>query len=420
MIFWKPMVAVFFVLAGGVGENDVADWVKQLQHSSVATRQAAEEALLQAGPEILPFLPDSASLPPETRLRLNRIRLRLERQQSETTLQNAQVHISQPRTLAEVLSTVEQQTGNRLELGVDGSVEWTPKKTEKEDFWPFVDGLCDALSLQLQPQNEKKGWILLKNRRKTSRHAAQNPRVAYLGPFRMEPTRITSTILLENNTSATRLQVELAWEPRLQPILAQLTWKTLQNAAGEDFSAELLPRVHELPVGMRESRIVAELPLGVKSVETLRQQSQISLGGTLQTVVAGPIFPFTFENLTEKIGREFPPISHRQAEILVTLTGLRREGHSLVATLRYRYEHSHGAMESHRTWVYENPATLEKDSQQIASTRYEMLRQTDHEIALDIYFPWQDDLHGWKLIYPRAVGIYQIEYPFLMKDIPIP
>lgn len=419
MIVWKAMTAAFFLLAAAVEEKDVVPWVKQLQHPSVTTRQQAEEALIQAGPEILPFLPDSASLPPETRLRLNRIRLQLERHQSEMSLQTSQIQISQPQTLAEVLSEIERQTGNRLESGVT-SMTWMPEKTEKQDFWPFIDTLCDALSLQLQPQSEKKGWILLKSRRKTSRHAEKNPRVAYLGPFRLEPTQITSTILMENNTSAMRLQVELAWEPRLQPILAQLTWKTLQNDAGEDFSEKLLPRVHELPVGMRESRIMAELPLNVKDAETLRKQSQVTLGGTLQTVVAGPAFPFTFENLPEKIGVEFSPVSHRQAEILVTLTGLRREGDSLVATLRYRYENSHGAMESHRTWVYENPATLEKDSTKIPSTHYEMLRQTDHEIALDLYFPWQEDFHGWKLVYPRSVGIYQAEYPFLMKNIPIP
>lgn len=413
------MVA-WMVLATSVEENDVTNWVKQLQHPSITSRQEAEKALLQAGAQILPYLPTSTSLPPETRLRLNRIRLQLERQQSETSLQNAQVQISQPQTLDELLSEIEKQTGNRLESGVAGSLTWSPESTEKQDFWPFVDTLCDALSLQLQPQSESKGWILLKNRRKTPRSAKTNPRVAYLGPFRLEPTQITSTILLENNTSATRIQIELAWEPRLQPILAQLTWKTLQNAADEDFSAELLPRVHELPVGMRESRIAAELPLSVKNMANLRQPSQITLGGTLQTIVAGPVFPFTFENLTEKIGVEFSPVSHRQAEILVTLTGLRREKDSLVATLRYRYEHSHGAMESHRIWVYENPATLENNSQQIPSTHYEMLRQTDHEIALDLYFPWQDDWHGWKLIYPRPIGIYQMEYPFLMKNIPIP
>ena len=110
----------------------------------------------------------------------------------------------------------------------------------------------------------------------------------------------------------------------------------------------------------------------------------------------------------------------------MTFSRLRTEktktGAYLAATLRYRYEESHEAMESHRTWIYENDAILRgPNGEEITSERSDLLRQTPNEIAVEIYFPVNEEtlknLSGWTLVFPRPCGIYEVEAPFELRDI---
>ena len=97
----------------------------------------------------------------------------------------------------------------------------------------------------------------------------------------------------------------------------------------------------------------------------------------------------------------------------------------LTVSIRYRYEEPHDALESHRTWIYENEAELRHpDGRSIPAQRSELRRQTPNEIALDLYFPADpeilEDLSGWEIVYPRPGGIYEVGMPFELKQLPLP
>ena len=441
------MFSVFFagvLLLSGVQATDVQPLLKALNAPTSAERAEAERALQALGPEVLPLLPDLNSpagkkLPPEVRLRLNRVKLALEKQKSADSLSASMVALKEAEPLDKVLEKIAAQTGNVLKSGLTEPPTFTPAEgASPQPFWQMVDTLCDMLGLTLIPRKGEDGtnrWCLVKSPRSTKRSGEQNEHVTYLDAFRLEPLKITSNIQLDNERMASALLLELAWEPKLTPIYAQITLDKIGFPDTEESKAgELFPRTVDLPLELGDIRSVPEIPIPLKKPEILREHQSMTLGGTLYTVVAGPKTDFAFRELDQKLGREFTPVSHRTNALLLTLTRLRLEKtpredgtttSELVATVRYRYENPYEAMESHRQWVYENPAWLVNASgTRVNIERSEMLLQTTNEIALDLYFPVTDDviqtLAGWTLIYPRPSGLYEVKHAFELRNIPIP
>lgn len=439
-------VFLFFLTVPALAdETRVREFMQQLNAPTAAARDAAEAGLTELGTGILPLLPTDAqmrSLPPEIALRVGRVRLELQRQKSLDTLEPATFLLSEiPKdamSIAAWCRWLEEKSGNEIRLALAPGEELaarqitleTASSTNPPDaiipFWAVVSDICKAAGLTHQFRDMQPAVFLVPAPQLLYRQAS------YAGPFRVEPKKVTSTLLLSSRTHATQVQTEIAWEPRLTPVFLDVQ---LTKAAADEHELPLAPRVHQVPVGRGTVATTFDIPITLKNFgdwKTIAQAENLELDCKLTAVVAGVKHPFTFTQLDRKIDRAFPPESQRVAAVLVTLTNLRREVRpsavppdetvkEIVATVRYRYEKAHGAMESHRTWVYDNPAWLEApDGTRVASSDYEMLRQTTDEISLDLYFP--DDgqkLNGWKLVYPRSTGIYAVEYDFRMR-VPAP
>ncbi len=466
-------------------EANVGVLVKALSSPSAAKRTEAEKELLEFGPAVLPFLPESVRSP-EARMRLNRVRTQLERQTAENSLEAGRVTLDAGTPTDEIAEKIVQQTQNLMEFTLpDGSVyppqdeETGERKTgeigerETVPFWEFLDSFCDEFQLEPQTMTGRKGLRLVRSYREMPRNAAENERIAYLGPFRLEPLKTTSTLLLASDTPGTILQMELAWEPRIQPVFAYLTLTEAEffdaqgrpvgaegDSAEEDGTAKplKLPSVeHEILIGQSEFRAVCDLPLPGRKIPA--EARSVTLRGNFSAVACGTKKEFSFGDLALKLDRPFPPETQRTAAVLVTMTDLRSEKvfretevpadekpeisqttdgreenaveesgevqEFLTVSIRYRYEEPHEALESHRTWIYENEAELRHtDGRSISAQRSELRRQTPNEIALDLYFPADSeilgDLSGWEIVYPRPSGIYEVGLPFELKQIPLP
>ncbi len=443
-------ICVIFLMAFGnyacfgeeIDAKQIEKLVKALGETSVTQRNAAEKELLKLGPDALPFLPETTKSP-ETKMRLNRIRVALERQNVEDSLEAGSVSIRDftgkgEIPVSRISEILTKQTQNTVEFSLpEEAVFKLPKKeAETLPFWEFLDSFCDEFHLAPQSLPGKKGLKLAPSLRTTARNAKKNPRVAYLKPLRLEPLKVTSSVLLSNEKLSAILQLEMAWEPRILPVFAYLKLSEAEFFANGKLMADSprkMPETeYEILIGAEEVRALCELPISGSLIPTGAEN--MTLRGTLSTVACGTWKDFVFTELEEKLNRNFPPISHRTAAALVTLSDLRSEIETenaddtvsyLVATLRYRYEESHEAMESHRTWIYENDAELVlPNGERIASERSEMLRQTPNEIATDIYFPISEalrkNLSGCKLVFPRPCGIYEVEMPFELREILLP
>ncbi len=418
-------------------EEQVSKLVKDLGSPVLSTRTEAENTLLNFGPEILPLLPENARLP-EARMRLNRIRIALERQNAEDSLEAGVVAFRETIAVKDIPDWIAEQTQNQLEINRTEKQIFSWKSPEKNvPFWVFLDSLCDQFQLIPQTIPGKKGLKLIPSQRSTPRSASENPRIAYLKPFRIEPVRVTSSILAASNTPSFLLQLELSWEPRIQPVFAYLKLNEADffGANGlkiSDPAPLVLPRQeHEILIGKTDFRALCDVALPINAFPN--DARSMNLRGSLSAVACGAKKDFTFTNLEKKLNQKFSPEIRRTAAVLVMMSDLRSEtiqkeektAYSLIASLRYRYEESHEAMESHRTWIYENDAVLKgPEGKEIRSSHSELLRQTPNEIAVEIHFSISkdllDDLSEWKLIFPRPAGIYEVEYPFELQNIPIP
>ncbi|MDO4627781.1 MAG: hypothetical protein Q4C70_01220 [Planctomycetia bacterium] len=499
-----------------INAEKVEKLVKALGGTSVTRRSAAEEELLELGPGVLPFLPETVRSP-EAKMRLNRVRVALERQNIEDSLEAGSVSLRDfteegEIPVSQISKMLAEQTQNTVEFSLPADAVFTlpkrvmegnavgnaenktlrdaegnseqEKKAGEIPFWEFLDSFCDEFHLAPQSLPGKKGLKLVSSLRTVARNAGENPRVAYLKPIRLEPLKVTSSILLSNEKPSTILQLEMAWEPRILPVFAYLKLEEAEffadsGKAGEveqmtDSPKKMPVTEYEILIGADDVRALCELPISGSLIPAGAEK--MTLRGTLSAVACGTRKDFVFTELEEKLNRDFPPVSHRTAAVLVTLSDLRTEieqknnvktetevdsetenteenkeknrkgnmeinkdgkkeeteGESenetvsyLVATLRYRYEEAHEAMESHRTWIYENDAELVLlNGERIISERSEMLRQTPNEIATDIYFPVGEellkDLKECKLVFPRPCGIYEVEIPFELREIPLP
>lgn len=412
------LILTFLLLPGfalAQTPEEVNALVKNLTSPSAAKRAAAEKGLLELGPGILPLLPESVRSP-EAKMRLNRVRLELERQVAEDSLKAGVVTFPKDYTsgsAAEMLALAAKQTGNLIEADLPENAVFTkPQNLAAMEFWSFLDAFCDQLHLEPQALPEKKGLKLVPTDRQT-------PRSAYLQPFRLEAVQMQKTV-----GNAGLLRLELAWEPRIQPVFAYLKLTEGSFDGGEP--VKFPGTEYEILIGQNDFRAFCDVPLSARLVPP--EAKTLAIRGTLSAVACGARKDFTFDALDQKLDRAFTPASARTAALLVTFSRLRTEktktGTYLAATLRYRYEEAHEAMESHRTWIYENDAMLlGPDGAEIVSERSELLRQTPNEIAAEIYFPVNDEilkeLSGWKLVFPRPCGIYEVQAPFELKGIPL-
>ncbi len=447
-VIFSSLVGNWTLFGAEIDAEKVEKLVKALGGTSVARRSAAEEELLELGPGVLPFLPETVRSP-EAKMRLNRVRVALERQNVEDSLEAGSVSLRDfaeegEIPVSQISEMLAEQTQNTVEFNLpEDAVLALPKtktgeKVDEIPFWEFLDSFCDEFHLTPQSLPGKKGLKLVSSLRTVARNAGENPRVTYLKPFRLEPLKVTSSILLSNEKPSTILQLEMAWEPRILPVFAYLKLSEAEFFADGKPMMGLPKKMpateYEILIGAEDVRALCELPISGSLIPAGAEK--MTLRGTFSAVACGTQKDFVFTELEEKLNRDFSPVSHRTAAVLVTLSDLRSEMEQktedseetvsyFVATLRYRYEESHEAMESHRTWIYENDAELVfPNGERIASERSEMLRQTPNEIATDIYFPVSaellKDLSGCKLVFPRPCGIYEVEMPFELQEIPLP
>src|SRR5262245_8652735 len=92
--------------------------------------------------------------------------------------------------LPAVLKEIEKQTGNKLvdEATRGGQLsEWNFSLSDRE-FWPLLDKFLDAAELDLHSQSSEGLAVTLRQNNRTARHG----QAVYVGPFRLEVTRVSS------------------------------------------------------------------------------------------------------------------------------------------------------------------------------------------------------------------------------------
>ena len=154
---------------------EVRRLLRQLDAPRLEQRNAAETALIDLGPEVLPLLPKSEDrLSAEVRQRLGRVRQKLEQklaaaavEPSLVTLANKQIKLSQ------LLKEIQLQTGNRIidsrrRFGQELSDPELAVDFDKTPFWKAMGVVMQQAGLTVYPFGSEKALYLVERSEETA------------------------------------------------------------------------------------------------------------------------------------------------------------------------------------------------------------------------------------------------------------
>jgi hypothetical protein len=400
--------------------------VKQLDANQQALRDAAEKDLVALGSDVLPLLPVvNNRTPAEVRNRLARVRAALQKIAIEAATKPATVTLEGEMLMTEALAKITEQTGNqfvdyRERFNQDDDAKLSDPKIKvslaKVPFWKAVDTVLDAAEFSLYDYDEEADALAY-----TAREAGAIKRTGhafYAGLFRLEPSRIEAVRNLKNPSSRSlRLTVDLAWEPRVRPIVLQ---QPLADVEAKDENGDKLTfddAQGEPEVTVDGTNAGVEIDFQLNSPE--RSVKKIaSLKGKLLATVLGRVETFEFPDL-DKIKQA----EQERGGVTVAVDECRKNGEIYDVNMRVQFDKAANALESHRGWIFNNECYLiDAKGNRIDQAGIEAELQDVNEVGLSYKFDLGDakSAAGYKFVYKTPAAIIRIPVEFELTGIDLP
>lgn len=403
--------------------------VEQLNADEAAQRDRAEEALFMLAPlespvateRFLQQLPrPNNRMPPEVRLRLSRIRERIENEISEQALQPTKITLdAEAMPLDKVLEIIAGQTGNRLadyrqQFGQTADAKLLDLEFENKPFWPAIDQMLDQASLDLYPFSGEEALGVVEREQGTALRAEG---ASYAGAFRIAPINIVAQRNLRNpEQQGLRVELEIAWEPRLRPIVLSQPASELEIIAddGEVIAPANIEAVFDVEVspGSHASELTIPLELPSRQVAEIKRFT-----GHLSALVPGSQAEFRFENLAEA-----ERVEQQRGGVIVTLTRVRKSQALWEVHMQLRVESEEAGLESHRGWVFQNISYLETPEGEVMDhVGFETTMQSEREVGMAYLFEIPtEEIDGYTWVYQTPAGIVRLPVEYQLKNIPLP
>lgn len=402
-------------LIGQLGGDDSAQQdaaVKELLELAGASSPAMDR-FLTALPK------ETKDMPAGMRERVERVRKQVEsRAKKAATLPTTITLSAKDMPLSEVLAAIEKQTGNRLtdnrekngEAGVDVSMISIDLKNER--FWPAVDQILDKAQLRV---NSEGGDDALAIVNRDAQESPRHGRAMYEGPFRLDVTDVQAERSLRRpEQKSLKLQLEVAWEPRLRPIA--LSHPTADLWATTDTGRTLITSFPEvrMDVEVANGTQVAEMTLPFDLPER-GAKSLTVLHGKLQVLVPSRIVKFRFDDVAKAAGK-----TQNAGGVQISVDDVRKNNAVWEVHMRFAFDEEGDALQLHRSWVFQNPSyLLDKNDQQVDNGGLETTRQTKTEVGVAYVFD-VPTLDGMTWVYETPAAIVELPVEYEIKDIELP
>jgi hypothetical protein len=418
--------SLLLISAVVIGQNDVEETqpkpelgkqvrelVFQLNDLEFAVRDAAEKKLTEMGPDILNYLPrTSRSTPAEVRQRLGRILRNVESVAAQQAADPTLVTLKGPLPFAEAMAALEKQTTNKVVNITEetGEVEFD---FDKALYWEAMDKLLDQASLTVNQFANAPNALSLMAR--PEEQIERFGKATYAGPFRFQPIRITTVRDLVNpSVQGMRLTINIAWEPRLNPISLSQPFNQIKSLDenGDELVIEAEGQ-QDVPVQPAMSSVDVEIPFTLPSRDIKHIKS---IKGELTAMIPGRSDKFEFKRL-----RGVTNVDIRRAGVTVTLERVRKAGELYKFYILVRFDESNNALESHRGWILNNPAYIvDSDGNRVEKAGLETTRQGESEIGVSYLFDLEQGLDGCRLVYETAALIIRMPVKYEVKDVELP
>jgi len=351
-------------------KDRVAQLVERLADPKVEAADAAEKSLVELGERALPLLPEESKLKNAgAKKRLKAVRAAIAEKMEQTNLGPTLVTIQgKGIRLTEALRQLQSQSGNRItDLREGTGAEVTNPSLDldiqKLPFFQALDLIArqadvtpnyytgdGSIGLMAGPgmDADLPDQIGVK-----APPTVKNP-VIYSGPFRIEIKSLALSRDFATGAANGNTQFEVAWEPRLRPMLMSL--KSEDITIIDDHDGEVPPSVTDESgsVVLRPENPTAELNLnmtapdrmnGVKTLKSIKVKAGITLPAGLKT--------FKFAKLTK-------PGDIQKGDITVSLISAEAEEDVWKVRVDLVYPGEGPAFESYRQGLFNNRIWLQK------------------------------------------------------------
>ncbi len=420
-------IGILLIANSLLGQIDAAELevetrrlVRQLDGPSLAQREAAEKTLIELGPPILDLLPPvTRTTSAEVRVRLDRIRNRLQQQEAEQAIRTTRIDLQGEMPLLDALAAMAEQSGNAIIDYRDQFGQTTTNPTVTVDFqdkpfWQALDQVLDQADLTIYHFSGQPDTLAIVARGEAER--ARADRGTYSGLFRFEGVSLVARRdLRDPRGDSLQMAVEVAWEPRVQPIVLQISLDAIRAFDEDDgpIAIDAAGTQLEVPTESNVPAVEIQLPLSLPD----RSTRQIGLlQGQMSAVIPGRVREFVFEDLLDA-----KAVEQRVAGVTVTLDQVRKSLDLYEVRMRVRFDRADIALESHRTWIYENEAyLLEPDGQRADYARMEVIMQRPDEVGISFSFDRPEGLDGCRFVYRTPVVIVAVPIEYQLQEIPLP
>ncbi|PQO36678.1 hypothetical protein C5Y97_11855 [Blastopirellula marina] len=425
-VAWAGLV---FALTGPLyaqdAEPSMADqvkaWVRRLDSDTLEERDRAEQKIIELGHKSLDYLPQvKPSTAAETKARLQRIRTILEKARADAAAKSSKVTLTaKDKPFPEVIAAIQEQTGNQLidyrrNFGQNADATKVTVDWKETPFWEALDELFAQTGLEAYHYAGQPGVLAYVARQSGTNE--KNPLVQTSEIFRFEPTRIESFLNLSNPSQrGTFMNLQVAWEPRVTPIVLKLPLDQLQieDENGKSLITEGSEGSLDTEVLQGVSAVDIQLPLG--GVDRTSQKIA-KLKGQMVALLPGRVETFTFDKL-EKARN----VKETRGAIEVIFEAFRPNGDIYEASVMLRVLNDQGALESHRGWVYNNEAYLKgPNGERVDIAGFEETYRDVDTVGLSYKFVLEREASDYQFVYRSPASIISLPVSFELKDIPLP
>jgi hypothetical protein len=411
-------------------EDQIAVLVEQLNADKAADREKAQKELIElglkgspnSGDAFLDKLPKpNDQMPQEVQARLahvaSEVRSRMAKQAIEATHVTLDV---KEAPLAEVLEAIEKQTGNhvidyREKFGQEGGEKKITVKVDNEPFWSAMDKVLDAAQMSPYAFSGEDMLALVDREPGVLRRAG---RAVYSGPFRIEATNVSAQRGLRSpDQSSLRLELEISWEPRLKPIALTQAAEDLKAVCDDGREAPPPSQDAVFDVEVDSSAHASEVTLPLQ-LPARTSQSLKTVAGKFTALVPGRIVALKWDKLAGA-----KEVTQQAGGISVTLERVVKNQALWELHMRVRIDEAEPAIESHRSWVFQNLNYLaDKNGERLDNAGFETTMQNEKEAGFAYLFelPEGRDIGDYTWVYRTPASIVTTPVEYTLEDVPLP
>ena len=395
----------------------VLQLIERLDDPKPAARDEAEARLIKLGARALPLLPDPASVTSKERKeRLEKVRATLRQVEQETSTGASRVTIqAKAIRLSEALGLIQQQSGNgitdlREQLGVEVTNPAFDLDIQNVPFHEALDRVARLAEVSVNAFTGD-GTIGI-----TAGTPAKDPLIQYVGPFRVAFKQLTEVRDLQAGTSAASAQLEVAWEPRLRPML--LTLKSDGLAVKDDKDREVKPQamMESNEVVLRPENPAVEMNLNLEAPDRSAVRLSSFRVKTDVTLPAG-IKTFRFPSLAQE------NVTLKQGDVSATLKNVEIDEQVWKVNVELVYPGNGPAFESYRQGLFNNRIWLQKadGSRFEHNGGFSNTSSDGGKLGFEYLFV---DAPGrpadYQLVYETPSKVETIPLEFEFKNVPLP